>query len=1011
MHKSLLEEDHHGHNNSNHNFIKGDVSALSSNGSRITDASGADPRAGLTTLEAEELYQRYGYNELPTVVIPLWYIFLTQFTGTMPYMLELACILSLAVEDYVDFAIIATMILCNGYLGFHEELKAKKSLEELTNKMEQKIAVLRDGKAEHLLTRLLVPGDVILLVGGCQVPADVEWIEGDVLSVDTAALTGEPLPRKYPSEEYGKLILCGCTVRAGEAYCMVRKTGVNTEIGSSQEDIMKDKASAKVSLFEQRVLFVVKIIILISLLDVLIIFLVQGFAREEFKDDVKELLLTCLSIIIAAVPVALPLVLQVTMALGAGKMASEYNAVVTSLPALQDISSMSVLCSDKTGTLTTARISIQAKAVWHTEQFSKSDVALYAALASNRDKKEDPIDRSVITHFDQLNGSKALSITQEYTKVRSVGFNPIYKRVIYEYTHPKLGHITIAKGLPAKVIDTANGGVDDAADQWKVKDYDIIFPEVSKVDHELSKVGYKTLGVSIKINDGPFQFVGILPMLDPPRHDTAKTIKNLRDSGIEVKMITGDHLNIAVETARLIGMGIQIYPGEVTRDGTESRNELIRQADGFAQVLPRDKREVVLVLKNIYGCVTGMTGDGVNDAPALSAAQCGVAVDDATDAAKNAAAIILTSPGLSAIYCAVVESRRIFRKLKAYVTYRFAATIQIVITLSLLIFISDCPVNSLFVILLALFNDLTMLPIAYDRQQASAQPETPEVKGMLMLSLILGVLETAFSILYAYGANPSKVFDADYSMGECDKKMQAGIWLQMSIAAELLIFSARCPSYIWSSILPSPALAASVIFGCILTTVLAGAFDYFGQLPVSDMLLIWAYDILTLIAIDIIKVKYLEFMNENTEVLPEVEMPVEKHVDEARHSVVPKPEKEHDEESTVDALMNMHGMEPRQSRASSNISKLDSWAARHSNIYVTKEGKIIQSLMDSFTGNSMSLYREQHSHGKGSAPNVLAMSQSYGPNMSSITGRDLLTSENLRPRTPANKVFSKSFKK
>ncbi len=243
--------------------------------------------------------------------------------------------------------------------------------------MEQKIAVLRDGSADHLLTRLLVPGDVILLVGGCAVPADVEWLEGDILSIDTAALTGEPLPRNYPSDDHGKMILCGTTVKAGEAYCVVRKTGINTEVGGANAEIMQDKTETKISVFEERILFAVKIIILISIVDVLAIFLVQGIARGEFIHGVSKLILTCLSIIIAAVPVALPLVLQVTMALGAGKMAREFNAVVTSLPALQDISSMSILCSDKTGTLTTANISIHAESVWCSDEYSQDLVAFY----------------------------------------------------------------------------------------------------------------------------------------------------------------------------------------------------------------------------------------------------------------------------------------------------------------------------------------------------------------------------------------------------------------------------------------------------------------------------------------------------------------------------------------------------------------------------------------------------------------------------------------------------------
>jgi len=846
-----------------------------------------EERIGLTSQRAQELIAEWGYNELPVIEVSLWYVLFLQFTGTMPYMLELACVIALACSDYPDFGIILAMLCANGFLGFYEQLKAAESLAELTNKMEQKIAVLRDGKAEHLLTRLLVPGDVVLLLGGVQVPADIEWLEGDILSVDTAALTGEPLPRKYPSDEHGKLILCASTIRAGEAYGIVRKTGIHTEIGSTNVDIMKDKTEAKVSVFEERVLLAVKIIILISLLDVIVIFLVQGIAVGQFSSTgIYTNLLTCLSIIIAAIPIALPIIMQVTMALGAGKMARLYDSVVTSLPALQDISSMTVLCSDKTGTLTTARITIHAESVWCAGSFTKQDVALYSVLASNRDKKEDAIDRSVVGYFDRVFGAAGLAMTAEYTKVRNVGFNPIYKRVLYEYTHPKLGRIVIAKGLPNKVLDTADGGVDDAADQWKCKDFDLLRETVKKVDYDFSKAGYKTLGVAIKVNDEPFVFCGILPMLDPPRHDTSKTIQNLVAAGIEVKMITGDHLNIAKETARLIGMGINIHPGESTREATQDRNELIKHANGFAQVLPKDKREVVLVLRNVFNQVCGMTGDGVNDAPALSAAQCGIAVDDATDAAKNAAAIILTAPGLSAIYSGVVESRRIFRKLKSYVTYRFAATIQIVIVLTLLIFISNCPINPTFVIILALFNDLTMLPIAYDNQLASSKPENPDVYRMLALSGAFGLLETIFSMVFAYGSKPSKIFKGDFDVGQCSTETQAAIWLQMFIAAEVLIFIARAPKYVPLYIPPSMPLLVSVLMGCLVASIMAAASSTFGAMHITDIVIIWVYNFIGMFFLDLLKMYVLGLFGESVETLPDEE-PREPH----RKSIEEHPER------------------------------------------------------------------------------------------------------------------------
>ena len=444
---------------------------------------------------------------------------------------------------------------------------------------------------------------------------------------------------------------------------------------------------------------------------------------------------------------------------------------------------------------------------------------------------------------------------------------------------------------------------------------------MKKVDFNFSKAGYKTLGVAVKINDDPYVFCGILPMLDPPRHDTAKTIKNLVNAGIEVKMITGDHLNIAKETARLIGMGINIHPGESTREVSESRNELIRTAHGFAQVLPRDKREVVMVLRNVFKQVCGMTGDGVNDAPALSAAQCGIAVHDATDAAKNAAAIILTSPGLSAIYSGVVESRRIFRKLKAYVTYRFAATIQIVSVLSLLIFISNCSLDPTYVVILALFNDLTMLPIAYDYQLASNKPENPDVVKILSLSGAFGVLETLFSLLFAYGNKPSKLFKGDYDVNTCGTSTQAVIWLQIFIAAELLIFIARAPKYVVFYIPPSLPLMVSVVTGCIIASLMALLSTSFGSIAFTDILIIWLYDILGLVFMDLLKMYVLGIFGDNTDTLPDEEPHKKRSHEEESHDETKQRKTEVEMEEGPSATVYVEGTENRGSIYASRLSE------------------------------------------------------------------------------------------
>jgi len=958
-------------------------------------------RLGLTSLQAEEKLNdpNIGYNELPVVKISAWYVFLLQFTGTMPYIIEVAAIISITASlgaDYADFIILVAMLISNATLNFHEQMKAAASLAELTAKLETKVATLRDGVAHPLLTRELVPGDVILVIGGVAIPADVEWLEGDVLEIDTAGLTGESIPRKYPSPQYGKKILAGSINKSGEAYCIVRETGVRTEVGASSVEVMKDKTKAKISVFEQRVLDAVKIIIIVSLVDVLVIFLVQGLARGQFTLAlVGGDFLTCLSIIVAAIPIALPIVMNVTMALGAGKMAREFDAVVTSLPALQDISSMTILCSDKTGTLTTAKITIHAESVWTAgDGFTKQDVALYAALASSRDKKEDPIDRSVIGHFDRVFGPTGINITNEYTRVRSVGFNPVYKRVVYEYTHPKHGRITIGKGLATKVLDTRDGGrdVDDAKDQWCCTNIEVLSDVVKKTDVDFSRAGYKTLGVAIKVNDGPWTYCGILPMLDPPRHDTAQTIKNLVDAGIKVKMITGDHLNIAIETARLIGMGKNIHPGEATRVPDQTTHELIWEADGFAQVLPRDKREVVMVLKNVFNQVVGMTGDGPNDAPALSAAQCGVAVDDSTDAAKNAASIILTSPGLSAIYSGVIESRRIFRKLKAYVTYRFAASIQIVLVLSILIYVSNCPITALFIIILALFNDLTMLPIAYDYQQAGSLPENPDVTKILTVSGGLGLMETGFSLLFAYAAGPSNLFYHPISIvANCDVPTQGSVWLQLFISTELLIFSARAPTYFWLSIAPAPALIASVLTGCIIASLMAGLSLTFGGLHIVDIVLIWVYCILCLFFMDVVKVGLFLWFNENTEVLPDFN---DGSVSDKTTTGAKTAEKRDSEAATGVKIQDVHG----ESRNQAAAERLSEWAGNQRMSIVDPQLRESLNQRALSTGERKSQAKSRESF---AANGKIGLTHSLAGSASDIRP-SLVSAGKIRPHTPAN---------
>lgn len=405
-------------------------------------------------------------------------------------------------------------------------------------------------------------------------------------------------------------------------------------------------------------------------------------------------------------------------------------------------------------------------------------------------------------------------------------------------------------------------------------------------------------------NHGPWTFVGLIPMLDPPREDTRATIESLQRANISVKMITGDHVNVAKETARLIGLGTDIRAGQEIREETSQqlKNQLIWDADGFAAVLPSDKREVVMTLKNEFGIVTGMTGDGVNDSPALSAAQVGIAVEGATDAARNAADLILTEPGLSPIYGAVLESRRIFARLKAYVIYRVAASVIITLTLSVIIFATGCAVESLLVILLALFNDISMLPIAYDNASATAKPQLPAARNLVLMSLYYGILHTAFGLVFIFSMSYSR-----HPLGltrNCSTPAQTFIWMHLELATELAIFSVRAPSYFFLS-MPSPWLLASVLGTCLMCSLIA---VFARELPGADLGIIWVFNIGTFVFVDIGKIWFRDTINDSPGDIIDSDELVE--VDDTKTDVEKFMEKEKRYSVHREALLDPEDMEP-----------------------------------------------------------------------------------------------------
>ena len=668
--------------------------------------------------------------------------------------------------------------------------------------------------------------------GGNVVPADGRWLHGDELSVDQAALTGESLPVAVPREDgdevgSGEKLWSGSIIKTGEAEMLVTETGLNTMMGEAAKSI-QESSGHQVGLLESKIQASGKVLILITLVAVSALLYYQVVVRGQ---ELGEILEMSLCLVIASVPVALPMVLKVTLSVGAKELAGE-GAIVTHLTALEEVASMRVLCSDKTGTLTTAQMTVYHSMAKCWNGFTAEQVLTYAAVASNAANKDDAIDRAVYQAFAEMSVGPdgdvdvaADALGKKFRTEKYFGFNPTVKRTVADVldlnTGKKLrvakGHRRdgletrscdisliprhLAIGIVSKILETgADGG-----ETWKCSDFDTIAPSVRVADAEFGKQGYKTIAVAVGVNGGPMKYAGTLPIMDPPRSDTASTIANIRGSGVAVKMITGDHLNIAKEMARQIELGTNIMPNTELWPVSAQRDELIHWADGFAQVMPKDKHEVVAVLQQA-GLVVGMTGDGVNDAPALAKAQVGVAVAGATDAAQTAADIILTREGLGPIFTAILTSRRIFKRLKAYVVYRICCTVQVVCFLCFLSFVFNEAFSALYIILLALFHDLTIVTIAYDKQTPSAQPETPTVRGLVVQSYAMGLFLAAGScILFVYG----HAFMSE-SFVESFKYKEALMFLQITNSSAFLIFSARTPGFFFAST-PDNKLAGSAI--------------------------------------------------------------------------------------------------------------------------------------------------------------------------------------------------------
>lgn len=782
---------------------------------------------GLTQEEVQRRLEKYGDNTLEEKRANPILKFLSYFWGPIPWMIEVAAVLSAIVQHWVDLIIIVILLLFNAIVGFWQEYQAANAVDDLKKQLALKARAKRGGNWVEVDAKTLVPGDVVRLRLGDIIPADVKLAEGDYLSVDQSALTGESLP---VDKQAGDAAYSGSVAKQGEMVALVVATGSDTYFGKTAQLVSSAKS---VSHFQKAVLTIGDYLIYLSLFLAAALIIVMIFRGQ----GIFTLVQFALILIVAAIPVAMPAVLSVTMAIGAVALA-KMKAIVTRLESIEEMAGVDILCSDKTGTLTQNKLSLGDPAIYGAK--NAQELILIGALAS-KEEDQDAIDLAVLAGLDDP------KITARYDQVEFVPFDPVSKRTEAKVKDPEGKTFKVTKGAPQVILELCHPP-SDLVDKANVK------------VEEFAQQGYRTLGVG-RCDDGEsWRFLGILPLYDPPREDSAETIKRAEELGVQVKMITGDNLAIAKQISIQLGLGSNIHAAdEFFKEGFDSGNipkskvTQLESTDGFAQVLPEHKFQIVEVLQD-KGHIVGMTGDGVNDAPALKQANAGIAVSGATDAARSASDLVLTKPGLSVIVKAVEEARKIFERMNSYATYRITETIRIMIFVVLAMTIFNFyPITTIMIILLAVLNDLPILTIAYDNTWLDPAPVRWDMRRVLMVATTLGLI----GVVQTFGILVIGKLVLNFDQAQ----IQSLIYIKLAVAGHLTLFVVRTKRSFFSKPYPAPILLIAILSTQAIAAAIVGFGILVTPIPWIYIGMVWAYCLIFMLINDWVKLQVYHHLN------------------------------------------------------------------------------------------------------------------------------------------------------
>ncbi|MCL5423641.1 MAG: plasma-membrane proton-efflux P-type ATPase [Candidatus Marsarchaeota archaeon] len=787
----------------------------------VTDALkklNTNPKLGLTKNDIEKRRITYGFNEINDKKVNPLKKLAERFYGPIPFMLEIVIIITYLIGHYTDTYTVFALLIFNGVIGFFEENKADNSIELLKKKLNIKARALRSKNWSIIDARELLPGDIIRVRMGDVVPADCMVIKADTLEADQSTLTGESYPVKKNTSD---MVFSGSRIVRGESLLVVLSIGYNTSYGKTAK--LVEMASPRQHLQN----LIVNITKHLILLDMIIIMFLGIIATEVFGYNIIQLLPFLLVILIASVPVALPAAFTTTMALGTEKL-SKKSILVTKLEAIESAATMNVLCFDKTGTITENKLSI--KEIFTLEKISEEELLQTASICS-RVSDNDPIDNAILNYSE----NQSISI-DKYKLIKFVPFEPATKMSSATFSYN------------GRIFEASKGALSAITKKYKIEKSTNNL--LIKKTTEFSKRNLRTL-VVVKLEGNKLSVLGIIAMYDSPRPEAKSLINELRLLGIQIKILTGDNSHIAKQIAEEVGVnGAVVDARELRKKDQNEIQSIIKNSNIFAEIYPEDKFTIVKSLQAL-GYRVGMTGDGVNDAPALKQAEVGIAVENATDIAKSVSELILEKNGISVIVDAIKESRKIFEKMKTYAVIKVTRVIQILFYISIaFVALQFLPILPFELILLIFTNDIINISVSTDNTSFSDYPDKWDTQSIFKTSILFGIGMLAISLIFI---PIGLIFTSTHGQFETFS------FLMISITDTILLYLVRGRFKLFGN-MPSPLLLMASIASMFFSIILSFYGIIVSSINIYAIGAILFGSIVMLLLFDVIKTKAFKYI-------------------------------------------------------------------------------------------------------------------------------------------------------